>query len=488
MGTFLLRAVQLLQICKGFSPRIDTQVQRSGSFLSFFKNRGFRVHDSQNGKNPPLSARVDPGVDDRVLESVKYDFNDSHVSEPEFFDLSCETQIQCPYESYNPIHSIIEKGPLYRSMWPDSEQLFTLPMTAPCGYLDQAAGQLLFLGMPFFRFIDASRVWNSPDERIPFPTSPMDKCVMSGGLLNMLDDGSMKQWLRSEHIQFVLRWLVRDQANPLLQQFAVVPMTLSQSLGAFLEEISDSGSPKTTGKHLDKYCRNNHHILSSKFVIMVYRKGKCHWVTQIAVQPYVRIANINGLITSGTEVTGYIYYDPYQPSDRVRHPAMTMPLRFLMNALSLYRDLHLLGALERFRVPDTIESVMKMGCQGPFGIVCHSEDTTVGALFDPGKGDVDKYKYVEERRPLWNWPEILLPKGCVPREPLTNSYDCGVACLLFIHDFIITQCDKRYHSENFQSDDVESMEKLHENEPVNALFQLNDTFELGTAIGFGRSI
>ena len=310
MGTFLLRAVQLLQICKGFSPRIDTQVQRSGSFLSFFKNRGFRVHDSQNGKNPPLSARVDPGVDDRVLESVKYDFNDSHVSEPEFFDLSCETQIQCPYESYNPIHPIIEKGPLYRSMWPDSEQLFTLPMTAPCGYLDQAAGQLLFLGMPFFRFIDASRVWNSPDERIPFPTSPMDKCVMSGGLLNMLDDGSMKQWLRSEHIQFVLRWLVRDQANPLLQQFAVVPMTLSQSLGAFLEEISDSGSPKTTGKHLDKYCRNNHHILSSKFVIMVYRKGKCHWVTQIAVQPYVRIANINGLITSGTEVTGYIITTP----------------------------------------------------------------------------------------------------------------------------------------------------------------------------------
>ena len=44
----------------------------------------------------------------------------------------------------------------------------------------------------------------------------MDKCIMSGGLLNMLDDGLMEQWLRSEHIKYVLRWLVPDQANPAL--------------------------------------------------------------------------------------------------------------------------------------------------------------------------------------------------------------------------------------------------------------------------------
>ena len=109
---------------------------------------------------------------------------------------------------------------------------------------------------------------------------------------------------------YVLHWLVRDQANPLLQQFAVVPMTLSQSIGAFLEEISDTGIPKTMGKHLDKCCQNNHHILSGRFVINGVQEREVSLGHAHCSSTLCQDCNINGLEADGAEITGYTYTRP----------------------------------------------------------------------------------------------------------------------------------------------------------------------------------
>ena len=425
-GTFLLRAVQMLQVCMGFPPRLEMQVPCNSASLSFFTKRGFELYDSEMGKKHPPSALKEPHSGNTVLPGLKYNPDDAVSEKRYFLDLRCDTKIHCAYETIDVKHQILSKPEDQPATWPDGQQLFTVPFRAPTRYIDQAGGQLLLCGLPFFRFRHSTLFWSDKDyirQKAEF-LHPMNKSVVSGGLLNQLDDGNYQQWLRGEHIQWMVRWFLRDNLNPLITQFEFIPMTLSHLLVEFLEEIRLGYAPVQCGKALHLYCYHHHHILSKRFIFLVQNVGSNHWVTSVAVQPFAQIHHVLG--TEGTEdyLSGFIYYNPYNSPNATHHPGHTMVLRFLLNALSFYRDLHHHEAIDDFGIPTTPGEIFKIGCQGPFGFVCHSDDTQVGSNFGSSDG-VDKYVYIQSRRPLWRWYEIIPAEDTVPTQPSTDGHNCG---------------------------------------------------------------
>jgi len=97
----------------------------------------------------------------------------------------------------------------------------------------------------------------------------------------------------------------------------------------------------------------------------------------VAIQPYSQLIEIDGVQTDQNLVSGYIYYDPLDTSQKKFHPSRASPLIFLLNSLSFYHDLILPKKLSEFPIPLTPKDIIRIGGQGPFGISIHTDDTPI---------------------------------------------------------------------------------------------------------------
>ena len=98
----------------------------------------------------------------------------------------------------------------------------------------------------------------------------------------------------------------------------------------------------------------------------------------VAVNPYAHLARILKYKPMDGIVYGCMYYDPLVRDQSSHNAVYSMPMVFLLNALSFYRDLVLDDSLATWKAPTNARQLLRIGQQGPFGFVYHTEDALQG--------------------------------------------------------------------------------------------------------------
>ena len=126
---------------------------------------------------------------------------------------------------------------------------------------------------------------------------------------------------------------------------------MSQLLIAFVETMDSPTVEHNFGQTLDRYCRGHYRELARKFLIMTYNLRGNHWVSVVAVNPFAHLSRILKDNKHKSSVSGCIYFDPLKKDQGDHHSVLTMPMIFLLNSLSLYRDLAIKNTLHKWNVP-----------------------------------------------------------------------------------------------------------------------------------------
>jgi hypothetical protein len=133
--------------------------------------------------------------------------------------------------------------------WPVNSTLFLFPFSVSGEYIDQAASNLVFFGHPFFYHHLPSDICHFPEE-----IRRHQEVIMTGSNLLHIDKEPSTEWLKCEHIHFMIQWMLRDLNNPLLNEFHVIPNDISTS---FQKNLLGEMEVDTIAQALHKYCKNN---------------------------------------------------------------------------------------------------------------------------------------------------------------------------------------------------------------------------------------
>jgi hypothetical protein len=129
--------------------------------------------------------------------------------------------------------SILDTAKYQANGWPLDYRLFRFPFHAEAKYIDQCAKGLSILGSPFFYGRNLEQYhWGLADK----PAA--QSVLIQGREINMINTkrfGQSREWLVTEHMQFLVNWLFRDETNAALKRFHVVPLEVSVALGELFQ-------------------------------------------------------------------------------------------------------------------------------------------------------------------------------------------------------------------------------------------------------------
>ena len=96
-----------------------------------------------------------------------------------------------------------------------------------------------------------------------------------------------------------------------------------------------------------------------------------------------------------------------------------------------------------------------MGIEGPYGTAFLPIDNEQFIIDD---------KDINENYPAWNLPYFNTPKLQLPHQ--YDGYNCGVACIVFMLDFMLTQYDIMHTYHAFSIKDMGAWHKFRQT-PIN---------------------
>jgi hypothetical protein len=226
------------------------------------------------------------------------------------------------------------------------------------------------------------------------------------------------------------QWLFRDADHPILKEFFVFPIDISTTFRSFNEFKVDMN---VFARTLHKFCMNHYTELYKRFIFYIENIGGRHWILHVAVNPF---ATLTGFLYPNEAVEfehGVFTYDPF---GKQRELGCERQLIFLLNAMSYYRDLAIHGILSQATAPSTWEQIWIMGGRGPFG--CYTDPGMM-----PNQEEFDKFM---------GTLSPFKPKKFIDETGLilmqTDGFNCGLLCILFIWDFVMTQWRRPYTTED----------------------------------------
>ena len=475
LSLLLLRVVQMYQACCGGPPNLFIQLKVSSHLYTYLNNRGFKevlkydeTHDTESNNLTLAFEAFQEEIDmDRDRGCVLREAREGYVT---------LGLMKVAYLNNNdgrwrcPVINSWENYYTENKKWPDNVTMFHFPFQTDGRYIDQCAKGLLCLGTPFYYARDPTSL-NACRKVNPM----LQHIIMDGKHYEDLNSKTLElstKWLTSEHIQFAINWIFRDEYNPVLKQFHVIPLDIVATVMTFMNERAGNG--ELIGELLHNYCMANWRALDSKMIFYVTNIAEQHWVLQVAVNPSEMISKVTrykfpeeheGLLY------GYMYIDPFEqnyrdgtiPEDKLDgvripldDPTANRELIFVLNYLSYYRDIHLHKRQDFYSYDKQLERIWAIGCKGPFGRVFFHDERN---LYDA---------YISAQ-PRYKFPQLKAPLGTFPLQQ--DSYNCGVYVLMSLMDFVLTQWSNIWVTDN----------KFYDNVHNNSVFRLNAACKLGAA-------
>jgi hypothetical protein len=151
----------------------------------------------------------------------------------------------------------------------------------------------------------------------------------------------------------------------------------------------------------------------------------------MAINPFALLGNALNYKGADQFVHGIFSYDPIQLQKKQSNPR---PITFILNYLSYYCDLAVHGLLEEYQSPTTWHEFWCIGCHGPFGYFYHDNMKEL-------KHQMDNLLPPSQQAKITNEGEQTLHQS--------DDYNCGMYCVMFIRDFVMTQWKKSYHLIDF---------------------------------------
>ena len=157
--------------------------------------------------------------------------------------------------------------------------------------------------------------------------------------------GGSSGWMVTEHMQFFSNWIFRDETNPALSRFHMVPTEVTSGLTNL---CNHGGNLQGVGLILHRYCKMNWHKLDCFMIFFIRNTGNSHWLLNVAVNPRLMIERVtkksDGPVDDN-ELYGYLYLDPQEDMFRngtipkARKSSQDDPIRvrqliFLLNYMS----------------------------------------------------------------------------------------------------------------------------------------------------------
>ena len=459
IGLILIQLVQLYACCKGTCPNVHIRVSNDSAFYRYLLNRGFVLATT----TPAYKYFVD-NLDDHTSIRSKLGQNFVVLS---LTDIAHHHAVDNKWKRpiYNSSMYHYSQTIMQRSNWPPKYLLFQSPIQVNGWFLDQCAYGLMFLGLPFFYCQDTKRILSSTvnDNRL-------QKVTAYGNLIQMIDRpilGHSKNWLKSDHLQILINWILRDDANPILKQYHVVPMDISAAIRTFFDG-SGHGNLIGITKLLDSYAARNWQCLECNMIFYIQNIKNEHWILEVAVNPCHMITRVMG-VEFGNSVDdvlyGYMYVDSMETiqrngsmhSDGTDNPTANRELIFLLNYLSRYRDRSIYNLTEISTTEDLLKRTMYYGMSGPFGRVFMEDEK-------------DIYNEYISLYPLFYYPQLKCHTASFPIQE--DGFNCGIFVLINIIDMICSQWDQRWvFPTNWKA-----LVKLHQSIIIGEDIELGKTF------------
>ena len=438
LSILLLRAVQLYQCCHGHPPDLFIQCPTDNvDFYSYLTKRGFQVI-----VNKEKLHQLDELFHISTTPSVLWNQGDANVvMHIPHIVKSFDTAAEWKKPIYLPLPLFSEPGLL------NTHTMFQFPILANGGYVDQCANGLLHLGAPFFYYMDPNALAKHNSDLT------LEKNAVNFGTFSSLRSITTKQdhfkWLNQECLQFMTNWIFRDNTNPTLQQFHVVPLAVSATIRMLFEGAGE-GLTRQIAKVLHNYCANNWQRLDSKMIFYIQNISGSHWILNVAVNPSSMMAHVMSYDESPLpleNVFGYLYVDPMEvnrngtipkPARKSRpalfdDPTANRQLVFLLNYMSRYRDIALQGQQTIGFKTLTMEDIWVLGGAGPFGAVFYSDEKPI-------------YQNLRLQS-LIHLPQMKTFQKVLPTQ--TDSYNCGPLVIVMVMDLVLTQWDKQWLIRDF---------------------------------------
>ena len=434
LSTFLLRAVQLYQCCHGHPPFLYVHADKNSEFGTYLHRRGFK---------PLLPTSP-------AHQAFKYRFG----IWSDLFSSSIITLMHLDMiAKYRTQEDDWKRPPHLPQLVVDCHErgtdcvLFHQPFYTDGRYIDQCAKGLRHLGSPFFYFRLQQAIAPQKNHTTIFPTL-VDKAKLL--TLRLSDKRDSTTWLTQEHLQVLVNWIFRDERNPLLRQFHVVPLGISSLIHDLFNRSKDS--PVGSIAHaLDAYAKTCWRLLNSKMIFYVQNLNQNHWVLHVAVNPAAMMAQLTPCETATAlqgNLYGYLYIDPMElqyrngtaPSGSLsdHNPIANAPLVFLLNFLSRYRDAQINGSPQVDPKLMHSHHLWAMGGFGPFGRVFLSSN------------ELEQHKTIRQHLPHAVFPHLKAHLNTFPFQ--TDQYNCGVLAILSILDIVLSQWDKKWVTEDLEID------------------------------------
>jgi hypothetical protein len=143
----------------------------------------------------------------------------------------------------------------------EKNPLVVFPFPVSGNYIDQAAGGLMFLGDPFFYHHKPKEICRVR----PVNMKHMQSIINHERMAILENTSTGKEWLQTEHIQFLLSWFFRDTDHPILNEFHVVPLDITTTLGSFFDMKLDG---EVLARSVHKYCSKNYKALHKRFIFL----------------------------------------------------------------------------------------------------------------------------------------------------------------------------------------------------------------------------
>jgi hypothetical protein len=238
--------------------------------------------------------------------------------------------------------------------------------------------------MPLFYCHDQSlQIGTQKNKMLPiFPVFKHFKRIKDFKRIESTILGASQAYLTQTHIQFLINWIMRNENNPVMKQFHVLPMEVIAHL-TFLFEGKNTSSDMMV---IDRYCCDNWQKLWS-FMFFLYKI-----LVDVAVNPFQMINQVVGAGPNISLIYGFFHIDPMEVEycngttpcdDGTNAQWHVKEMLFLLNCMSWYCDLHLHNILDQFVPQETTEYILAMGSLGPMDKFLQTKLKLPPKLFGP---------------------------------------------------------------------------------------------------------
>ncbi|HEY9297610.1 MAG TPA: hypothetical protein VIQ31_14830, partial [Phormidium sp.] len=498
LGKLLLILIQTRSAVKGWNTSIYLQVNQASDATKFYESLGFQKM-SRNAVTElpaPWQTELTKPKPDFYIKFVD-DEQNSRGSDPANY-------LHLYHLPSTLLKSMIAEVAIANRndiLLPEEklDAMFVFPFDVMGYKADKIAEHLHIFGHPAFCFKDKITMINRIESKnvSEGPSRPYQKALISKQ--HYLDTkkygNGHDNWLTSEDMGLTLQWFLRDYDSPITTSIEIIRSDFLKTLELLYDTMM--GKPKNIRDiyrafSVHSFLSQNIQLLEKRFIFFIKNVRADHWVTTCLCNPWYFMAKemkrsgsaLTDVIENMDEfVHGWLMFDPlhgFLPSMNLKDSMKKERDMFiwLMNMAALYTDcsfertlfnfdfqMHLFlrhdtmqNWITRFNHSEKFykaaektlaeikakteletakfQAVAKWfihGLSGPFGVVSGVRTLNSARLGYP------HVPYEDLSHPM-----NITPPPSSFAFVQKDSHNCGVCCLLFIMDFLVTQATKSW--------------------------------------------